>query len=118
MASACVTMKANTNTHLANSKTASLFGQDNGFLIGERIRGSLNNNKNSAWVTNQLAKHLTTQKRVKPGAVSAVLTSDDAKGSLVSTLNLNLGFNFYFLLPNLTILLKKRDFFFLILIST
>lgn len=74
MASACVTLKANT-THLANSEKGFLFGQDNGFL-GERVKG--------AWGMNQLGKCLTAQKRVKSGAVSAVLTSNDAKEALVS----------------------------------
>lgn len=80
MATACVTLKA--NTHLANSK----LGKDNGFL-GERIKGkgSFNNN---AWVTDQLsAKRLTTQKRVKIGSVSAILTSDDPKGSQVNSIS-------------------------------
>ncbi|XP_057436764.1 glucose-1-phosphate adenylyltransferase large subunit 1 [Lotus japonicus] len=72
MASACVTLKANT-THLANSEKGFLFGQDNGFL-GERVKG--------AWGMNQLGKCLTAQKRVKSGAVSAVLTSNDAKEAL------------------------------------
>lgn len=80
MATACVTLKG--NTHLANSKAGYFLGKDNGFL-GERIKGkgSFNNN---AWVTDQLsAKRLTTKKRLKTGSVSAILTSDDPKGSMV-----------------------------------
>ena len=72
MASACVTFKA--NTHLANSEKGDFFRQENGFL-GERIKGSLNS---SPWIINQLAKPLRTRKRVKPGVVSAVLTSNKA----------------------------------------
>ncbi|KAL3012656.1 hypothetical protein AAZX31_06G011100 [Glycine max] len=70
MASACVTLKA--NTHLANS--------EKGFL-GERIKGGFNN---SALVMNQLAIRSRSHKRVKHGVgvVSSVLTSNNAKESL------------------------------------
>ncbi|CAI8600342.1 unnamed protein product [Vicia faba] len=61
MASGCVSLK--TNTHFLNCKKGSFFG--------ERIKGSL---KNSSWVI--------AQKKIKPAAVSAILTSDDHKGSL------------------------------------
>ena len=72
MASACVTLKA--NTHLANS--------EKGFL-GERIKVGFNN---SALVMNQLAIRSRSHKRVKHGVgvVSSVLTSNNAKESLVS----------------------------------
>ncbi|KAK7257954.1 hypothetical protein RIF29_32305 [Crotalaria pallida] len=76
MESACVTLKA--NTHFANSRKGNTFGKENGFL-GERIKGGLNY---SPWVNNQLATSLRTQEKVnkaKPGVVSAVLTSNNAK---------------------------------------
>lgn len=66
MASGCVSLK--TNTHFPNSKKGSFFG--------ERIKGSL---KNSSWVT--------TQKKIKPASFSAILTSDDPKGSLVNSVD-------------------------------
>lgn len=81
MVSACVTF--NTNTHIANSRKDNVFRQDNGFL-GERIKGGLSY---SPWISNQLDISLRTQERVKkakPGVVSAILTSDNAKESLVS----------------------------------
>nr|ACW82825.1 ADP-glucose pyrophosphorylase large subunit L1 isoform [Lens culinaris] len=61
MASCFVSLK--TNTHFLNSRKGSFFG--------ERSNGSL---KNSSWVT--------AQKRIKSAAFSAILTSDDPKGSL------------------------------------
>ncbi|KAJ1393652.1 Trimeric LpxA-like superfamily [Sesbania bispinosa] len=79
MVSACVPLK--TNTHLANSIKDNTFRQDDGFL-GERIKGSLSY---SPWIVNQLATNLRTQEKVKkakPGVVSAVLTSNNAKESL------------------------------------
>jgi hypothetical protein len=71
MASGCVTLKA--NTHFPKSKKGSFFG--------ERIKESFNN---SIWVKDQLNKRFTTQKNVKHVSLSAILTSDDPKGSLVS----------------------------------
>lgn len=87
MTSACITLKA--NTHLANSKKGDLFGHyDNGFL-GERLKGSLNNNP---WLINQSTTRLRTHKsdkEIKPGVlVSAVLTPNNAKESLVIKPNL------------------------------
>lgn len=76
--SACVPLKA--NTHFANSEKGYFFHQDNGFL-GERVKGSLNN---CALVMNQLDKRSRSQKRVKHGVVSAILTSNNAKESVVS----------------------------------
>ncbi|TKY75405.1 Glucose-1-phosphate adenylyltransferase large subunit 1 [Spatholobus suberectus] len=74
--SACVTVRA--NTHLVNSEKGYLFRQDNGFL-GERLKGGSNN---SALVVNRLAKRSRSQKRVKHGVVSAILTSNNAKESV------------------------------------
>ncbi|RDY06949.1 Glucose-1-phosphate adenylyltransferase large subunit 1, partial [Mucuna pruriens] len=74
--STCVTFKA--NTHLANSEKGYLFRQENGFL-GERIKFGFNT---SALVINQLAIRSKSQKRVKHGVVSAILTSKNAQESL------------------------------------
>jgi hypothetical protein len=74
MASGCVTLKA--NTHFPKSKKGSFFG--------ERIKESFNN---SIWVKDQLNKRFTTQKNVKHVSLSAILTSDDPKGSLVSSIS-------------------------------
>ncbi|XP_020206422.1 glucose-1-phosphate adenylyltransferase large subunit 1 [Cajanus cajan] len=74
--SACVNLKA--NTHFANCEKGYFFRQENGFL-GERIKGGLNN---SVLVMNQLDKSSRSQKRVKHGVASAVLTSNNAKESL------------------------------------
>ncbi|OMO75635.1 Nucleotidyl transferase [Corchorus olitorius] len=71
MDSCCVALKA--NSHLVNARKNSFGNGENGFL-GEKIRGSLNNN---VWV-NQLASSLRTdkkEKKIKTG-VSAVLTSN------------------------------------------
>lgn len=70
MDSCCLALKP--NTHLAN----------NGFL-GERITGSLNNN---AWV-NQVARSFRTEKKIttlKPGVAYAIITSNNAKETVVS----------------------------------
>jgi len=76
MASGCVTFKP--NTHFSNSKKGSFFG--------ERIKGNFHN---SSWVMDQLNKRFTTHKKIKhAAAVSAILTSDDPKGSLVSSISL------------------------------
>ncbi|KAL1349417.1 hypothetical protein HN51_025921 [Arachis hypogaea] len=72
MASACVTFQA--NTHLPNTEKGDIFHQENGFF-GERIKRSFNS---SPCVVK--AAH----KWVKPGGVSAVLTS---KNSTKQTLN-------------------------------
>ncbi|KAE9616506.1 putative glucose-1-phosphate adenylyltransferase [Lupinus albus] len=79
MESACVTLK--TNTHFTKSRKGNTFGHDNGFL-GERVKGVFNH---SPWVNNQVATSLRTQERVnkaKPGVVSAVLASNNAKESV------------------------------------
>ncbi|KAE9593338.1 hypothetical protein Lal_00029292 [Lupinus albus] len=79
MESACVTLKA--NTHFANSRKGYAFAQYNSFL-GERIKGGFNY---SPWVINQVATSLRTQERVnniKPGLISAVFTSNNAKESV------------------------------------
>ncbi|CAJ1973073.1 unnamed protein product [Sphenostylis stenocarpa] len=76
MASSCVTLKA--NAHLANSEKGYLFGQESVFL-GERVKVSLNN---SAFGMNQLAKCARSQKRVKRGVASAILTSNNAQESV------------------------------------
>ncbi|GAU22052.1 hypothetical protein TSUD_309560 [Trifolium subterraneum] len=70
MASGCVTLKA--NTHFPKSNKGSFFG--------ERINGSF---KNSNWVTDQLNKRFKIKKNVKHVSLSAILTSDDPKSSLV-----------------------------------
>jgi len=78
MASSSVTLKA--NAHLANSEKGHLFRQESSFL-GERVKVGPNN---SAFVTNQLARCSRSQKRVNHGVASAILSSNDAKESLVS----------------------------------
>lgn len=75
MASGYLTIKP--NTHFSISKKGSFFG--------ERIKGSFHN---SSWVTDQLNERFTNQKKIKHVAVSAILTSDDPKGSLVSSISL------------------------------
>lgn len=81
MVSTCVNFK--TNTHITNLRKDNIFHQENGFL-GERIKGGVNY---SPWIINQLEISLKTKervKKVKPGAVSAVLTSNDATETKVS----------------------------------
>ncbi|KAM1763770.1 hypothetical protein ACFX11_003080 [Malus domestica] len=67
MDSCCVALK---NTHLR--KPSGFCNGDSGFL-GERVRGSFNNR---LWA-NQLR---TGKRKVKPGAVLAILTSKDTEG--------------------------------------
>lgn len=82
VSAACVAWT--TSSQLAKSKKDSTFLQDDGFL-GERIiKGSLSY---SPWINNQLAtswRGKESVKKAKPGVVSAVLTSNDTKESLVS----------------------------------
>jgi len=78
MASTCVTVKA--NAHFSNSEKGHLFRQESSFM-GKRLKVGLNN---SAFVTNQLAKCSRAQKRVSHGVASAILTSNDAKETVVS----------------------------------
>jgi len=78
MASSCVTLKA--NAHLVNSQKGHLFRQESSFL-GERLKLGLNS---SAFVTNRLAKCSRSQRRVPHDVASAILTSNDAKESVVS----------------------------------
>lgn len=78
MASSCVTLKA--NAHLANSPKDHIFRLESTFL-GERVKVGLNS---SAFVANQLAKCSRSQRRVPHDVASAILTSNDAKESVVS----------------------------------
>ncbi|KAB2047301.1 Glucose-1-phosphate adenylyltransferase large subunit 1 [Gossypium arboreum] len=76
MDSGCVALKV--NSHLVNVRNSGFGNGDNTFL-GERIRGSLNNN--SVWV-NRVANSLSTYNKkamkIKPGAF-AVITSNNPR---------------------------------------
>lgn len=78
MDSCCAALKA--STQLGKVSKGFISNGDDGFR-GERIRGSLNNN---GW-SNQLSKSLKIEKRVrkiKPGAVFSILTSDNGTETL------------------------------------
>lgn len=75
-------MALRANTHVANTSKHGFRNGENAFW-GERIRGNVNN---SCWV-NHLAKDLKAEKRdkkVKPGAAYAVITSNNRKEVVVS----------------------------------
>ncbi|MBA0727269.1 hypothetical protein Golax_000273, partial [Gossypium laxum] len=76
MDSCCVALKV--NSHLVNVRNSGFGNGDNAFL-GERIRGSLNNN--SVWV-NRVVNSLSTfnkkAMKIKPGAF-AVITSNNPR---------------------------------------
>lgn len=80
MDSCCVALKV--NSHLVNVRNSG-FGNGDYVFLGERIRGSLNNN--SVWVNrvaNSLSTYIKKAMKIKPGAF-AVVTSKNPKEAKV-----------------------------------
>lgn len=82
----CSTLKGSTHLPKLSGCDGGLRNEDEGFLKGGKIRGSLND---SVWV-NHLQKNLSFQKRASkiknPGVAFSVITSDNGKETLVETL--------------------------------